>query len=553
MYFIVIMAFAFVLSEDLPPRGFSILPIPPGLVYPARLVISTLSMVVIPVLLTCAVAWLVRRRTLRAVASTGHPDDRAAEVYANGQRVLVGMIGAALAGVMLTTPWMRLLRDVWGLGAVPVAAEVVGLTPFFATLILTWVILFPAELALRVPAKAAAAFHPDPNAPVRGALQALAAARLGSATPARTLGPFLVDKIRHNLLIVTVPMVVVVGARYFTSKYHDELVRMFVVPWAADAVLGCVSAAVLVVAPVMLRYIWVTEPLPAGPLRDRLEQMCRRVGLRYREILLWHTHRMTVNAAVMGFFAPMRYVLISDALLETMDEEEIEAVFAHEAGHVRHWHLQYFALFVLVTMYVTGGVLEVLVRSGWVQDSGLLQVISLGLLLVSWLLGFGWVSRNFERQADVFGVRTVTADIRNCAPWCAVHGTPTANVAPAASLSASTMQPAGVAAFVTPVRPTPAGLPRLCAGATSLFGRTLLRIADLNGIPRDAPSWRHGTIESRCRLIERLATDGQALKRFDRKLLVIKLGLIATVLVGTVVAAWLYGDDIAIAFRKLTR
>jgi len=464
------------------------------------------------------------------------------------------MIGAALAAAMLTTPWMRLVRDDWGLGAVPVAAEALGLAPFFATLILTWIVLFPAELALRIPAKAAASFQPEPDTPMRGALQALAAARRGSATPARTLVPFLVDKVRHNLLIVAMPMIVVVAARYFTSKYQRPLQDMFVVPWAADAALGCVSAAVLVLAPFMLRYIWVTEPLPAGPLRDRLERMCKRVGLRYREILLWHTHRMTINAAVMGFFAPMRYVLISDALLETMDEEEIEAVFAHEAGHVKHWHLQYFALFVLVTMYVTGGVLELLVRTGWVQDSGLLQIISLALLLASWLVGFGWVSRNFERQADVFGVRCVTADINACAPWCSVHGSQSANVFTAPSLGSASLQTAGVAAFVTPARaPATGNLPRLCVGAAGLFGRTLLRIADLNGIPRDAPSWRHGTIESRCRLIERLATDGQALTRFDRKMIAIKIGLGLAVVVGTGVAIWLYGDDLARAFQKLTR
>lgn len=553
MYFIVIMAFAFVLSEDLPPRGFSLFPVPAGGVFPARIVLGTLLMVVVPILVTAATAWLVRNRTLRCIREKGHPDDRAAETYANGQRVLIGMIGAALAGIMLATPWMKLLRDGWGLGSMPVAAEVAGLTPFFATLILTWIILFPAELALRMPVKEAAVSQLEASAPMRGALQALAAARRGSATQARTLWPFLIDKVRHNLLIVALPMMVVVAARYFTSHYQDTLVRIFVVPWAADAALGCVSAIVLVVAPVMLRYIWVTEPLPAGPLRERLERMCRRVGLKYREILLWHTHRMTVNAAVMGFFAPMRYVLMSDALLETMDEEEIEAVFAHEAGHVRHWHLQYFALFVLVTMYLTGGVLEVVVRNGWVQDSGLLQVISLGLLLVSWLLGFGWVSRNFERQADVFGVRCVTADIQACAPWCSVHGMPATSENTAVAIPA-TLQPAGVAAFVTPGRPTPVmGFPRLCAGATSLFGRTLLRIADLNGIPRDAPSWRHGTIESRCRLIERLATDGAALKRFDRKMLLIKVALILMVVVGTVVAVWLYGDDLLRFWRKLAR
>ena len=555
MYFIVIMAFAFVLSDNLPPARFSMFPIPVSGPLPTSVVLSTLAMVVAPVVLTAAVAVWLRIRTLRAIRATGHADDRTAEVFSQGQRVLIGMLGAALTGIMLTTPWMLLIRgdQNWNLDAVPVVAELVALAPFFATLVLIWIILFPAELALRQPGKSAP-IHSEGDAPQRGALQALAAARRGSKHPSRKLGDYLIDKVRHNLLIIAAPMVLIVAARFYTSRNQDFLIETFVVPWAADALLGCVSAVVLLFAPVMLRYVWVTEPLPPGPLRDRLERMCRRVGLRYSEILLWHTHRMTVNAAVMGFVAPLRYVLISDALLETMEDDEIEAVFAHEAGHVRHWHLQYFALFVLVTMYITGGMLEVLTRNRLVMDQGLLQVISLSLLLASWLLGFGWVSRNFERQADVFGVRCVTADIETCTPWCGVHGSSPSILAAASTAVVGPIQPAGVAAFVTPARAASgAMLPRLCAGATSLFGRTLLRIADLNGIPRDAPSWRHGTIESRCRLIERLATDPRALARFDRKLLVIKAGLALAVVIGTVVAAWLYGDDLALAVRRLMR
>jgi len=45
------------------------------------------------------------------------------------------------------------------------------------------------------------------------------------------------------------------------------------------------------------------------------------------------------NAAVMGFIPRFRYVLLSDLLLETMTDEQVEAIFAHELGHVMHRHL----------------------------------------------------------------------------------------------------------------------------------------------------------------------------------------------------------------------
>ena len=58
---------------------------------------------------------------------------------------------------------------------------------------------------------------------------------------------------------------------------------------------------------------------------------------------------MIVNAAVMGIVAPLRYVLITDAMIEQMDDTKIEAVFGHEAGHVKHHHIPCFLLFALTS------------------------------------------------------------------------------------------------------------------------------------------------------------------------------------------------------------
>jgi STE24 endopeptidase len=167
-------------------------------------------------------------------------------------------------------------------------------------------------------------------------------------------------------------------------------------------------------------------------------------------------------------------------------------------------------------MLIVGGLLEILIR--WaVVDLGTLQLIAMAGTLVVWGAGFGWVSRCFERQADVFSVRAITPDVELCSPDCAVHAVGGAS-GPAASR-------------------TGAGL---CLGAALLFGRTLQRIADLNGIPRDAPSWRHGSIDSRCRLVYALADHPGALRRFDRALWGLKAGMVSLTLLGIAAAAWIY-------------
>src|SRR5690606_31987071 len=61
--------------------------------------------------------------------------------------------------------------------------------------------------------------------------------------------------------------------------------------------------------------------------------------VRFREVLLWRTFGGMVNAAVMGMLAPLRYILLSDALLEHLPAEQVEAVMAHEVAHIRKRHL----------------------------------------------------------------------------------------------------------------------------------------------------------------------------------------------------------------------
>lgn len=519
MYLVVIMAFAFVLSDDLPPRMLNLLGGPPWT--SGVPLYGTLVVALGQILLMTIAAMIARRVTLARLGQDEAAYERAAGAYSTFQQVFIGMLGAALVGTMIFTPWSPLVRQgiqIAGtpVGSIPLAGDLLLLTPFFASLLIVWSILYRVEFRIRVAAPPLPKDdqHETESVGSEETLVALAAARRRPASAEASLGLYLLDKLRHQVFIIAVPMLLIVLVKYFTDRYEGRLQLATSLPWVGDAMLGIFSACILGFAPVLLRFIWSTEPLPAGQLRDRFIRTCRRIGLRYREILLWHTHGTAINAAVMGFVAPLRYILVSDALLETMDAEEVEAVFGHEAGHVRHWHLPYFGLFAVISMYVSGGVVVLLGLLGLFRDpsnAGLLQLIGLGVLLLCWLFGFGWLSRRFERQADLYAVRCLTPDVQSCVDRCPVHG---------ARRSSG-----------------------LCQTAANLFGRTLLRIADLNGIPRDAGSWRHGSIESRCRLIADLAEDGGKLRTFDRSLLATKIGLIAASVIGTLGTAILYGPQ----------
>jgi STE24 endopeptidase len=544
MYFVVIMAFALVLTSGLPPEQLNLCR-----AWPTS---GPIGVVAAEILLVVVSSLAFRRRVLGRLDGTDRGHEDAVDTLTRAHQVLLGVITLGLVAMMLFTPWASQIRAAWRPSRIPLLPDLLILSPFFGSIALAWTLLYPVELRIR-------------KESLR--LEASGAPRSDGASestlivgPQASLASYLFDKFRHQVFIVAVPMGIIVVAKFLIDQFKYDLIRLTRLNWIADSLLGITSVAVLFMSPVLLRFIWSTVPLPDGPLRNRFVQTCRRIGLRYREILLWRTHGLAVNAAVMGFVPRLRYILVSDALLQTMNDDEIEAVFGHEAGHVRHWHLHFFALFGLLSTFVASIAFLLFgftyklndphyIRSllagvvpynpaqdpvGLVYDPAILGLIVLAALLACWLFGFGWLSRKFERQADLYGIRCITPDIRNCTDRCPVHG---AGEQENRRTGEGERSPAHLLACS----------PALCVSAAQLFGRTLLKIADLNGIPRHAPSWRHGSIDSRCELIERLATDPQELRRFDRTLWALKAGLVLLSLVGTIIAAWIYYPSIAAA------
>ncbi|HOA74516.1 MAG TPA: M48 family metallopeptidase [Phycisphaerae bacterium] len=429
------------------------------------------------------------------------------------------IIGSFAAGMYLTD-WSNYVRSVdwmrrvWGLD------ELIMMSPFLLGVLVSWIALYPADRGIRHVSLELRLWTAQPNRPVW---------RLGS---------YLAFMFRHHVLIIFVPMLpIVVAIDAVSDDHYGRWLRESTgVVWADQAVLVVVAGGVFLIAPVLLRYIWHTTSLPAGELRSRLDGLCRRIGLSYRDILIWHSDGMVVNAAVMGLIRPVRYVLLSDGLLETMDDEQIEAVFGHEAGHIKHHHITFYLLFAILSMLIVGGISELVVRFApdWVQQAGsaapasgsqtevrdYLQVMAMVMIVAIWGLGFGPVSRRFEWQADLFGARSVTPDIASCDRPCLVHGT----LEPA-SLNPGDRLPSGLA---------------ICATAAHTFGEALHRIATLNGIPVEARSWRHSSIGNRIRLLRQYAADPSAIARLNRGVLAIKLVLVVGSAVGLAIGAWLY-------------
>jgi hypothetical protein len=199
-----------------------------------------------------------------------------------------------------------------------------------------------------------------------------------------------------------------------------------------------------------------------------------------------------LNAAVMGVGRRLRCVVFTDALLERLDDEEVEAVFAHEAGHAVHHHLPLLFLFTSafgLAMSAASSLLPVDLAMR-VEESG---VVAVGLAIAAYFgLLFGLVSRRIEQQADVHGFLTV--------------GLPEGE-SPARVLAEPDRHPFLEA--VAEGRADPADHP---------FVRSLDRIAAIMGGIREITGWRHFSIADRVDFLERFARDPGVRERYRSRL-----------------------------------
>lgn len=175
---------------------------------------------------------------------------------------------------------------------------------------------------------------------------------------------------------------------------------------------------VLFLFPPLVRRLWGCTRMPASTLRDQLTAFCARQKFA-TELYLWPLFEGRVlTAAVMGFVPGLRYVLITPGLIEALTLEELEAVMAHEIGHVKKKHLLLYLMLIAGFSLILGlgtepwtyfllshdSFYSLMRWSGLAPEAMLVAGTAIPLLMVMLLYFrylFGYFIRNFERQADL--------------------------------------------------------------------------------------------------------------------------------------------------------
>ena len=437
--------------------------------------------------------------------------------------------------VLLVFGWGNAVGRFWRIGdrLLPFA-ELVILAPFFISLLLSWSSFFDAERSLW------SARHMDD-----GIENALARHEDGGATaatftdmPPQTIRlpdslasrwGYLLFQARQKLALVSVPL----GLLLIRKELGRQLPTGAGTRWE-DVVIQILDFAAVLGAfalmPVIIRIVLGLTPLPDGPLVRRLLDTAKRLGFRCSGLLLWNTRRGMANAMVVGILPWPRYVIFTDRLLEEFTPAEVEAVLGHEIGHIRHRHILFYLGFLLASIMVlvlaagkfvpappavaanestpaleaeataapTGS------ESSWaafftLHNHPYLKALPLVSAMVAYLfIVFGFVSRRCERQADVFGCRTVSCPRSDC--WGHEDGVATGEGG------------------------------HLCPTGIGTFIQALEKVAIVNGLDREHPgflqSWQHSTIAKRVAFLHQVMHEPSAEKKFQRRVLLLKCGLL---------------------------
>jgi STE24 endopeptidase len=416
--------------------------------------------------------------------------------------------------VLCVCGWGWAVGQFWrwpGFDVLP-GAELVLLSPFLVSLLLSWVFFYDADRAAYRAAHRVA-IEEDPLA------RALASENgVTPAAPPPFVGrwEYVTFQLRQKLALEFLPILLLIG--------YKELNRLCPAAWGEWPGFLNLGGVVFVLGmPWLLRLLLGLKPLPDGPLRDRLLSAARRLKFRCSNILQWNTHQGMANALVVGLLPWPRYVVFTDKLLEEFRPDEVEAVFGHEVGHVKHRHMQYYLVFMMASMAAVGMLVNAylpnllqlfgdptegaaVAPTAGTDGPGLggyLQALPMAAFLLGYIfVVFGFLSRRCERQADIYGCRAVS-----CARWeCAGHG-------PGDRLAV--------------------GGRGLCPTGIHTFIRALEKVAIVNGISRDRPgfmqSWRHSTIARRVAFLERLLTDPGLERQFQRRVALVKWALVLVI------------------------
>lgn len=140
-----------------------------------------------------------------------------------------------------------------------------------------------------------------------------------------------------GLLVGAILMAALLGGLYGAMALVGSF--WWLIAWGFWGIFQLLMAVIYptLIAPLFNKF----EPLPDGNLKNRLTSLADRCGFANKGIFVMDGSRRSrhSNAYFTGI-GRTRRIVIYDTLIDALEDDELEAVLAHEIGHWKHGHIR---------------------------------------------------------------------------------------------------------------------------------------------------------------------------------------------------------------------
>jgi len=290
--------------------------------------------------------------------------------------------------------------------------------------------------------------------------------------------PFIISNIKLNIPILFPWLILTFIYDLITVNHWSGPGGILDRPEGQMIFFSVFMCALVIVMPPFIQYWWECRPFESSERVNELKKFLNELRFRYADLLRWPLFEgRMMTAAIMGVIPRLRYILITDSLMETLNLDELKAVLAHEAGHAKYRHMLFYVIFLLGYMFLSFGLYDIftyiLASLPWFMEAfsenspyaanSFYMALSIPVLLsmlIYFRFLFGFFMRNFERQADLYSA--------------AVMGTPIHTI------------------------------------------NSLEKIAFFGGKIRDLPSWHHFSIRERVECLQDMIKKPDLVRRHNR-------------------------------------
>jgi len=224
-----------------------------------------------------------------------------------------------------------------------------------------------------------------------------------------TLKTWLLDLVKTGLLAVIIGVPLVAAILWLMNQAGESWWIYAWILWMVFS-LTMIWAYPAFIAPIFNKF----SQLEDASMRARIEALLNRCGFQSKGVFVVDGSRRSShgNAYFTGFGRNKRIVFY-DTLLETLSEDEVEAVLAHELGHFKRNHIKKSLLLSSAISFVGFALLAWLMRSDWFYGSLGVEVASTHAALILFMMImpvftyfvsplFSALSRKHEFEADEF-------------------------------------------------------------------------------------------------------------------------------------------------------